>query len=101
MHEDLEYVFNKYLSNQNKYPDQMKSQASRLRAFIDFMILINQHNSAVTLQTRLEALQLAGTVCDVRQSLEIALKQAGMKIDVTSVKAIRASDKVAKLLAYQ
>lgn len=95
MHEDLEYVFNRYLSNQNKYPDQIKSQASRLRAFIDFMIQVNQHDSTMTFQTRLEALQLAGTIYNVRQPLEQALKQAGIELDVTSVKAIRAFDKVA------
>ena len=95
IHEDLEQVFNRYLSKQKMFTDQMKSLTSRLWDFINFMIRINQLKSTVTFQTRLEALQLAGSVCEVRQSLEIALEQAAVKVDETSMKAIRAFDKVA------
>ena len=95
MHEDLLSVFNRYLSEPNRHPDQMKSQASRLRHFMNFMIQINRHDSTLNFQTRLEALRLAGTVCDIRQSLELALEQAGIKIDVISGKAIKAFNKVA------
>ncbi|KAL9591367.1 MAG: hypothetical protein Q9179_007795 [Wetmoreana sp. 5 TL-2023] len=49
----------------------------------------------MTFQTRLEALQLAGDVCDVQKSLELVFKQAGMKVDTASQKAIKAFDKVA------
>ena len=95
MHEELNSVFIRYLSHPNKRLDQIKLQASRLRDFIDFMFQINRHDSIMELQTRLKALRLAGIVCDVRQSLELALEQAGMKIDVISGKAIKAFDKVA------
>ena len=95
MHEDLEQVFNRYLSKQKVFTDQMKSLTSRLRDFINFMIRINQLKSTVTFQIRLEALQLAGSVCEVRQSPEVALEQAAVKVDKRSMKAIRAFDKVA------
>lgn len=95
MHEDLKDVFTRYLSNLNKYPGQMNLQKSRLRDFIYFMMPNNRLVSTMTFQTRLEALRLAGFVCDVRQSLEETLKQAEMKVDLASLKAIRAFDKVA------
>ena len=95
MHEDLEQVLNRYLSKPKEFTDQMKSQTSRLRDFIDFMIRIHQHNSTVTFQNRLEALQLAGSVCDIRQSLELALEQVAIQVDEIRIKAIREFDKVA------
>ncbi len=95
MHEDLNSMFNRYLSNPNKRPDQIKSQVPRLRDFVDFMFQMNRHESIMNFQTRLNALRLAGSVCDFRQSLELALKQAGISIDVISGKAIKAFDKVA------
>lgn len=95
MHEDLEQVFNWYLSKPKEFTDQMKSQTSRLRDFINFMIRVHRHNSTVTFQNRLEALQLAGSVCDIRQSLELALEQIAIKVDDIRMKAIRAFDKVA------
>lgn len=95
MHKELEQVIKRYLSKRHKSTDQMKSQASRLQEFIDFMIRVNWHRSIVTFQTRLEALQLAGSVCDGRESLEVAFKRAAINIDEASMKAIRAFDKVA------
>ncbi|KAI4217869.1 MAG: hypothetical protein LQ349_008980, partial [Xanthoria aureola] len=95
MHEDLEQVLNRYLSKPKEFTDQMKSQTSRLRDFISFMMRIHQHNSTVTFQERLEALQLAGSVCDVGQSLELALEQVAIQVDEIRMKAIRAFDKVA------
>ena len=95
MHKDLNSAFDRYLSNPNKRPDQITSQVSRLRDFINFMNQIDRHNSTMDFQTRLKALRLAGNVCHFRQSLESALEQAGMKIDVISGKVIKAFDKVA------
>ncbi|KAL8706331.1 MAG: hypothetical protein Q9201_000614 [Fulgogasparrea decipioides] len=73
----------------------MKLPASRLQGFVNFMVKVNRHDSTMTFQTRLEALQLAGDVCDVQKSLELVFKQAGMKVDTASQKAIKAFDKVA------
>ena len=56
---------------------------------------MNRYDSVIHFQNRLKALRLAGIVCDTRQSLELALEQAGLKLDVTSGKAIKAFDKVA------
>ena len=95
LHEDLEQDFNRYLSKQKIFTDKMKSLTSRLRDFISFMNRVNQPQSSITFQTRLEALRLAGAVCDVQQSLEIALQQAAIKVDEARMKAIRAFDKVA------
>ncbi|KAI4286105.1 MAG: hypothetical protein L6R38_000160 [Xanthoria sp. 2 TBL-2021] len=95
LHEDLEQVSNWYLSKPEEFTDQIKSQTSRLRNFINFMIRVHRHNSTVTFQNRLEALQLAGSVCDVGQSLELALEQVTIKVDEIRMKAIRAFDKVA------
>lgn len=95
MHKDLEDMFNRHLSKEKKYTDQTKLPVSRLQEFINFMIKVDRQNSIMTFQTRLEALQLAGNVCDVQQSLEVAFKQAGVKLDTVSQKSIKAFDKVA------
>lgn len=95
MHENLEQVFKQYLLKPKKFSDQMMSLTSRLRDFIDFMIRVNQPGSTVTFQTRLKALQLAGSVCGTQQSLETAFNQATVEVDRTSMKAIRAFDKIA------
>lgn len=95
LHEDLDQVFGRCLSKKKTFTDQTKSLTSRLREFIDFMIRVNRSKSIITFETRLEALRLAGSVCDFQQSLEKAIEQAAIKVDQTSMKAIRAFDKVA------
>ena len=95
IHEDLKDVVDRHLRQKGKQTDEMRTIESRLQVFIRFMTEIDRDNSAPTFGSRLEALRLAGKVCDVRSSLETAFKQAGTKLDIAGQKVIKAFDKLA------
>ena len=95
MHKDLKDAVDRHLRKKGVQTDEMRTIISRLQGFIKFMTEVDRGNSTPTFDTRLEALRLAGKVCDVRSSLEIAFQRAGMKLDIASQKAIRAFDKFA------
>ena len=95
MHKDLKDAVDRHLRRKGGQTDEMITIISRLQDFIKFMTELDRENSAPTFGTRLEALRLAGKVCDTRSSLEIAFERAGMKLDIASQKAIKAFDKFA------
>ena len=95
MHKDLKDAVDRHLKRKWGQTDEMITIKSRLQDFINFMTEVDRENLAPTFGTRLEALRLAGKVCNVRSSLEIAFERAGTKLDVASQKAIKAFDKLA------
>jgi len=90
MHKDLKDAVDRHLRRKGGQTDEMITIISRLQDFIKFMTELDRENSAPTFGTRLEALRLAGKVCDTRSSLERAFERAGMKLDIASQKAIKA-----------
>lgn len=95
MHKNLKDAVNRHLRRKWGQTDEMRTIISRLQDFINFMTEVDRENSTPTFRTRLEALRLAGKVCDVRSSLEIAFERAGTKLDIASQKVIKAFDKFA------
>ena len=96
LHKDLKNAVDCYLRRtKGGQTDEMRTIISRLQDFIKFMTKVDRENSSLTFETRLEALRLAGKVCEVRSSLEIAFERAGTKLDIASQKAIKAFDKLA------
>ena len=95
MHKDLKDTVDRHMRKNGGLTDEMRTIIKRLQDFIKFMSEAYREDSTPTFVTRLEALRLAGKVCGMRSSLEIAFERAGTKLDIASQKAIKAFDKLA------
>ena len=95
LHNDLKDVLDRHQRRSGKHSDEMEEIISSLQEFIRFMTKADRENPVLTLETRLEALRLAGKVCDTKSSLEATFQRAGAKLDIASQKTIKAFDKLA------
>lgn len=93
MHKDLKAVGDRHQAGEHS--DEMKETLSSLQDFIDFMTKADKEIPILTNETRLEALLLTGKVCDTKSSLETTFQRAGAKLDIASLKTIKAYDKLA------
>ena len=95
MHKDLKAAVDHYQRRSGEHSDEMKEMFSSLQEFIDFMTKASKEITSLTFETRLEALRLAGKVCDTKSSLETIFRRAGAQLDKASLKTIKAFDKLA------
>ncbi|KAL8706816.1 MAG: hypothetical protein Q9201_000187 [Fulgogasparrea decipioides] len=95
MHTDLKDAVDRYQRRSGEHSDEMKETFSSLQEFINFITKANKEIPILTFETRLEALRLTGKVCDTKSSLEKTFRRAGAKLDIASLKTIKAFDKLA------
>ena len=95
MHKDLKDAVDRHQRRSGEHSDEMKETFSSLQEFINFMTKANKEIPILTFETRLEALRLTGKVCDTKSSLETTFQHAGAKLDIASLKTIKAFDKLA------
>ncbi|KAI9710169.1 MAG: hypothetical protein M1812_007500 [Candelaria pacifica] len=95
MHKDLKDAVDRHQRRSGEHSDEMKETVSSLQEFINFMTKANSEIPTLNFETRLEALWLAGKVCDTKSSLETTFQRAGAKLDIASLKTIKAFDKLA------